>query len=130
MRHKGREEVARIMDGVTAIFSVEESVSLCQGWLRNYPRTEPKALSLHKLEERRSRPGGPSHDSDPTEAQGEADRQTQAVGDHLGSARSPLEACPAHPPRVLADQAHRPPPRQLAPCAQRHYLPHAFGLPV
>jgi CheY-like chemotaxis protein len=83
--------------------------------LRTYPRTVPKALSLQKLEERRCRPGGPSHVSYPTQAQGKEGGPAQAVGDHLGTARPPLAARPAHPEGVLADQAYRPPPRRLAP---------------
>src|SRR5262249_24193405 len=98
--------------------------------LSNYPRTESKALRLHKLEERRARPGGPSHDSNATEAQDEEGRQTQAVGDYLGSAGPALAARPAPPGGVLADQAHGPAPRQLAEGAQRHHLPDAFRLPV
>src|SRR5262245_30161562 len=42
--------------------------------LSNYPRTASKALILQKLEERRYRLGGPSHDRYPTEAQGEEGR--------------------------------------------------------
>src|SRR5262249_25133286 len=72
--------------------------------LSNYPRIDLKALILHKLEERRSRRGGSNHDRNPTEAQTEEGPQTQTAGNDLGSARSPLGACPAHPPRVLADQ--------------------------
>ena len=98
--------------------------------LSNYPKTASKALRLHKLEERRARPGGPNNDSNPTARQTEEVPQTQAAGDDLGSARPALGARSAPPPRVLAYQDHGPPPRRLAQGTQRHHFPDAFGLPM
>ena len=55
---------------------------------------------------------------------------TQAAGHDLGGPRRAVAADRADPQGVLAQEAHRPPRRQLAEDAQRDHLPDAERLPV
>jgi hypothetical protein len=104
---------------------VEPSASLV---LKNYPRTESTAWNLLELRSGSVTKGGSRHGHD--QAKAPAEIEAQAVGHYLGDPRCPLGKDPAHPPRVLAQEANRAADRELAGRPQWDHLPDAHRLPV